>query len=163
NTALFSVLYAVLWRPLPYRAPDRLAIVWESKADRDQNVVNPANFSDWKERNKVFQDMAAFITLSTNLTGDNRPEEVAIQYVTPNIFSVLGVRPFLGRNFNNEDGVAKDSYVVMLSYGLWKRRYNGDRSLPGKEILVNGRKVLVAGVMPEGFGWFIKPSIIGKP
>jgi len=163
NTALFSVLYAVLWRPLPYREPDRLAIVWESKADRIQNVVNPANFSDWKERNRVFQDMAAFITLSTNLTGDNRPEEVSIQYVTPNIFSVLGVRPFLGRNFNNQDGVAKDSYVVMLSYGLWKRRYNADRSLPGKEILVNGRKVLVAGVMPEGFGWFIKPAIINKP
>lgn len=161
NTALFSILYAVMWKPLPYKDPERLAIVWETRVDTLQNVANPANYADWREQNSVFEDMAAFITTTANLTGEDRPEEVPIQYATPNLFSVLGVQPVIGRNFVSTDGVGDDN-VVMLSYGLWMRRYGGDPAIAGKQILVNGRKVLVAGVMPRGFGWFIRPSITGK-
>ena len=164
NTALFSVLYAVFWKPLPYKNPERLVIVWEAfrKDGTLVNTVNPANLADWKERNNVFEDIAGFITVTTNLMGDGQPEEVAIQYATPNLFSVLGVQPILGRNFISSDGVG-ERYVVMLSYGLWKRRYGADPRISGKQIFLNGRKATVAGVMPEKFGWFIKPSNTGKP
>jgi putative ABC transport system permease protein len=166
NTALFSILYASLWKPLPYRDANRLAIVWETKPNegRFDNVANPANYMDWKEQNKTFQDMAAFAQVgSVNVSGVDQPEQVPIQYATPNLFDVLGVRPYLGRTFNNRDGIGED-FTVILSYGLWMRRFGGDRTLPGKQIVVNGKKALVAGVMPEGWTWFIKESSrFGKP
>ena len=164
NTALFSILYAVLWKPLPYKDAERLAIVWETSRERRMNVANPANFMDWKEQNKVFEDMAAFAqTGSVNLTGGDVPEQISIQYATPNLFHVLGVRPALGRDFAATDGEG-DQNVVILSNSLWVRQFGSDPSIVGKDILVNSRKATVAGVMPKGWTWFVKEgSIFGKP
>ena len=166
NTALFSILYATLWKPLPFHDADRLAIIWETDPSRDkfQNVVNPANYADWKEQNGVFRDIAAFAqTGSVNITGTDQPELVSIQYSTPNLFDVLGVKPALGRNFTTRDGIGEDRTVI-LSHGLWQRRFGGDPSISGKDILVNGRKALVAGVMPAGWNWFVKEgSMFGRP
>src|SRR3982751_6282829 len=92
NTAIFSVVNAVLLRTFPYADADRLALVWEKREGgrTDQNVINLGNFSDWKEQNQVFSDMAMFFDRSVNLTSDGEPEEVACQYASTNLFSVLG-------------------------------------------------------------------------
>ena len=164
NSALFSILYAVFWKPLPYKDADRLVIVWERSQRQNMNVANPANFMDWKEQNNVFEDMASFAqTGSTNLTGGNIPEQVPVQYSNPNLFKVLGTRPALGRDFLPTDGQG-DDIVVILSHNLWVRRYGADPSIVGKDILTNSRKARVVGVMPKNWNWFVKEgSIFGKP
>src|SRR5262245_28278432 len=165
NTAIFSVVYATLIRALPYKDADRLVMVWERdiKDPTDQNVANPANFMDWKEQNKVFTDMAAFIDTFGHLTGGiGEPEEVIIQYATPNYFSLLGSQAFLGRTFVSGDEKAGEQ-VIVLSYGLWQRRFGSDRQIIGKTITVSGDKSKIIGVMPADFQLFIKKkSWVGK-
>jgi len=160
NTAIFSVVNAVLLRTFPYPDADRLALVWEKKQGRrtDQNVINLGNFSDWKEQNQVFSDMAVFFDRSFNLTSDGDPEEVTGQLGTTNLFSVLGTNPILGRTFVAEDGDANQPRVVVISYGLWQRRFGGDKQIVGRQILVNERPNTIVGVMPPGFGWHIQRS-----
>ena len=106
NTAIFSVVHAVLLRSFPYSNPDQLVLVWEKRQGgrTDQNVINLANFSDWKAQNQVFSDMAVFFDRSINLSGDGEPEEVPMQFATTNLFSVLGTNPILGRTFVEDDG-----------------------------------------------------------
>ncbi len=165
STAIFSVLYAALWRNLPYREADRLVIVWEDELDDpdNQNVANPANYMDWKEQNHVFQDMAATVDDLSNLTGSGEPEEIPSQRVTPNFFSVLGTSAMMGRTFSTEDK-ASDEREVVLSYGLWQRRFGADPGIIGRKLILNGRETTVIGVMPANFRWFIKKgSFIRKP
>jgi hypothetical protein len=165
NTAIFSVVYATLIRALPYKDADRLVMVWERdiKDPNDQNVANPANYMDWKEQNKVFTDIAAFSDTFGHLTGGiGEPEEVIIQYATPNYFSVLGSQAFLGRTFVSGDEKAGEQ-VIVLSYGLWQRRFGSDRQVIGKIITVSGDKSKIIGVMPADFQLFIKKkSWVGK-
>ena len=102
STAIFSVVHAVLLRSLPYGSADRLVMVWEDRhraGGRASNTINLGNFFDWKEQNHVFEDMAAFFDMSAKLTSDGEPEEVPSQIATPNLFSVLGVNPIMGRTF----------------------------------------------------------------
>src|SRR5687767_8732706 len=157
NTALFSILYSLLWKPLPYQEPDRLTMVWEANlGDGDfYNVVNPGNFYDWKAQNKVFTDMAAFVPSAGTLNADNQPEEIPTQYVTANFFQVLGTRPLLGRTFVASDDNHQEE-IVILSHGLWVRRFAGDRSIVGKKILLNGISRTVVGVMQPDFHWHLK-------
>ncbi len=165
NTAIFSVVYATLIRSLPYKDADRVVMVWERdiKDPNDQNVANPANFMDWKEQNKVFTDMAAFCDTFGHLSGGiGEPEEVIIQYATPNYFSVLGSKAFLGRTFVSGDEKSSEE-VIVLSYGLWQRRFGSDRQIIGKTITVSGDKSKIIGVMPADFQLFIKKkSWVGK-
>ena len=128
NTALFSVVNAVLLRSLPYADGERLAIVWEhrkSGAGNAQNVINLGNFYDWKDQNSVFVDMAAFFDRNVNLTSDGEPEEVAGQIATTNLFSVLGVNASQGRTFAADDGKPGGPNVVVISHNLWQRRFGG--------------------------------------
>ena len=106
NTAIFSVVHAVLLRSFSYADAERIVLVWEKKQGgrTDQNVINLGNFSDWKEQNQVFTDMAVFFDRSYNLTGDGEPEEIPVQFGTPNLFSVLGTNPVLGRTFQPDEG-----------------------------------------------------------
>jgi len=129
STAIFTVVYAVLLRSLPYRDADRLVMVWERdtrSADRSQNTVNLGNFFDWKEQNRVFEDMAAFFDNSSKLTSEGEPEEIPSQIATPNLFSVLRVDAILGRTFTPDDGKPNQLGVTVLSYGLWQRPFGGD-------------------------------------
>ena len=160
NTAIFSVVHAVLLRAFPYGNPDQLVLVWEKKQGgrTDQNVINLANYSDWKAQNTVFSDMAVFFDRSLNLSGDGEPEEVPVQYVTANIFSVLGTAPILGRNFVEDDGrgAVEAPRAVAISYGLWQRRFGGDKGIVGRKIILSNQPAIVIGVMPASFGWHIQ-------
>ena len=167
NTAIFSVVDSVLLRPLPYHEPDNLVIVWETNSQhpKPHNTVSPPNFLDWQSRNTVFSSMAYIYDGRDNFTGMGEPEEVVVQNVSANFFSVLGVNPVLGPGFTPENGQAGHDNVVILSYGLWKERFAADPTIVGKSIVLNGRPQTIVGVAPQNFRWFIKDgSMIGaKP
>jgi putative ABC transport system permease protein len=152
NTAIFSTVDSVLLRALPYEDPGRLVMVWEdaSFASFPKNTPAVANYIDWKNQNHVFTGMAATRGRAANLTEDGVPEQVFGRGVTADFFSVLGVRPILGRVFT-EDEDRTGAPVVLISYGLWQRRYLGDPALVGKPILMDGQKQTVIGVLPRDF------------
>jgi putative ABC transport system permease protein len=166
NTALFSVVNAVLLRSLPYAEGERLAIVWENRKSgtgNPQNTINLGNFYDWKDQNSVFVDMAAFFDLNRNLTSDGEPEEVPGQIVTTNLFSVLGVNAFQGRMFVADDGKPGQPDVVVISYNLWQRRFGGGQVV-GRQITLNNQQNTIIGVLPPDVGWYVqKGSMINKP
>jgi putative ABC transport system permease protein len=158
NTAIFSVVHAVLLRSLPYQDGDRLAIVWEHRhrgKDNPQNVINLGNFSDWKAQNSVFTDMAAFFDLNINLTGDGEPEEVPGQIATPNLFSLLGVNAIKGRTFLPDDGKG-DQRVVIIGYDLWQRRFGGEANIIGRKVTLNNQVNEIIGVLGPDAGWFVQ-------
>src|SRR2546425_3363769 len=158
NTAIFSVINSVLLQALPYHDPDSLVMVWESNSQHPNphNTVSPPNFLDWQSRNTVFSNMAYVADVRNNLTGNGDAEEVVVQAVSANFFSVLGVNPLPGTGFTPENGQAGHDNVVILSYGLWKDRFAGDPAIVGKSILLNGNPRTVVGVAPQDFNWFIK-------
>jgi predicted permease len=153
NTSIFSVVNAVILRPLRFTDPDRLAVVWEeaSFAGFPTNTPAPANYFDWKKQNRSFEDMAATRSNSFNLTGDGDPERVAAYAVTANFFPILGVQPLFGRLFLDEEDRPGANNVVVLSYQLWQTRYGGANNIINREILLNGTKYTVVGVMPADF------------
>jgi hypothetical protein len=152
NAAIFSVVDAVLLRPLPFRNADRLVEVWEEASHMGFPLapLAPANFADWKRRNPVFGDMAALKGDLYALTGNGTPEQVEGSPVTANLFQLLGVSPILGRDFSPEEDRPGGGRVVLISYGLWQRRFAGDTSVVGREILLSNQKYRVIGVMPRG-------------
>jgi predicted permease len=158
NTAIFSVVNSVLIRPLPYPDSAGLVMVWENDSlhPNPHNTVSPPNFLDWQSRNTVFSGMAYLFDERDSLTGNGAPEEVVVQDVSANFFSVLGVNPILGPGFTPENGQRGHDNVVILSYGLWKERFGGDPAIVGKSIVLNGRPQTVVGVAPQNFQWFIK-------
>jgi putative ABC transport system permease protein len=162
NTAIFSVVDGILLRPLPYGDAGRLVIVWENNLRRGHahNVVSPPNFLDWQAQNRVFSAMSYISDLRGNLTGNGEPEQIVTQYVSANFFSVLGVSPILGPGFTPENGEDGKDNVVVLSYGLWKRRFAGDPAIVGKTRELNGKVLSVIGVMPEQFNFFIKQGTL---
>ncbi len=152
NTAMFSVIDGVLLRPLPYRQPDRLAALWETveKEGGAKWRVAPANFSDWREQNQAFEDVAAFYATSLNLTGAGEPELLRGVRATANYFTVLGVEPMLGRSFLPEEEVLGQDRVVLLGYGLWRSRFGSARDVISRTITLDGNSYNVIGVMPPG-------------
>jgi putative ABC transport system permease protein len=165
NTAIFSLVDAVLLRPLPFKEPDGLVMVWEEAAriGFPRNTPAPANYADWKAQNQVFEDLAALRFGSYNLTDESEPEKVEAQAVTANFFPILGVAPVHGRGFAPEEDQPEGNRVVMLSYGLWQRRFGGDPALIGKELLLDGRQHTVIGVMPPGFQFLARETDLWLP
>jgi predicted permease len=155
NSAIFSVVNAILLRPLPYPEPDRLVRVWESapRGERPRNVVNPMNFMDWRDQAQSFEAMAAFTGLDTNLSLRGEPFAVDGMQVSPEFFSILETPAFLGRTFVKQEEVPGQDHSIILSYGLWQREFGGDTTVVGKKILVDGRPCEVVGVMPRGFSF----------
>jgi putative ABC transport system permease protein len=166
NTAIFSVVNAVLLKSLPYKDPERLVIVWEHYrgSDRAHNTVSPQNFIQWQEQSKSFEGMSAFYDATLNMTGAGDPVEVAGQVASANLFQVLGAQALIGRTFTPEDGEPGKSSVIVISYGFWQRQFGGSPDAIGKTVALNGGKATVIGVMPPSFKWFVKEnSRSGKP
>jgi putative ABC transport system permease protein len=153
NSAIFSVMEAVLLKPLPVRDPESLAFVWERNTKREsrRNVVNPGNFLRWQERNHVFEQLAAFSPWNANVTGGAEPERLDIGAVTGNFFATLGVPAALGRVFTDDDSKPGAPDVVILSDGFWRRRFGADPQAVGQSLIVNDRPQTVVGVLPPGF------------
>jgi putative ABC transport system permease protein len=153
NTAIFSVIEAVLLHRLPFSESDRLAVVWENnfKRDRKTNVVGPANFMRWQEWNHSFERMAAFIEWPVNVTGAGEPERVPVGLVTSEFFTTLGVNAALGRAIQPDDGKPGAQRVLLLSDGYWKRKFGADPNVVGKTLAVNGEIQTIVGVMPADF------------
>jgi len=151
NTAIFSVLNAVVLRPLPYADPERLVMIWETVPGNDKRSVAPGNYNDWRSQNGTFSDMAATFYGNFNLTGEGEPERINGATVTSNLTSVLGVSAQLGRTFQPTDDESQDAPIVMISNDLWQRRFGADRSVVGKTITVDQASYTIVGVMPLGF------------
>src|SRR5690349_5943398 len=150
NTAIFSVVSAVLLQPLPYQNPDRLVSLWENVPEHGRWRVAPANFFDWKKQNTVFENVVAFGASTATLTGDGDPEQLSGTAVTPGYFEVVGVQPMLGRAFQTEEYERGKDQVIVIGYGLWQRRYGGDRNVIGRNVTLDGASSTVIGVMPAG-------------
>ena len=128
TTALFSVVHALLIKPLPYQDADSLVVMWEHNLPRNRprNVISPANFLAWRERSRSFDSMAAFTQNRVTLTGSGEPQELSTLIVTANILDVLGVSPMLGRGFaagEDRDGARAP---MVLSHAAWLRQFGGD-------------------------------------
>src|SRR5438270_6710023 len=166
NTAIFTIVDAVLLERLPFRDPQRIVVLWEEGAYRPgkSNVLGPAQFLRWGDRVTAFDGMAALVDTRANLTGGGDPEEVVVQNVTADFFPILGVQPLLGRTFTSAENADPRSAVVILGYDFWQRRFGGDRAIVGQTIQLNARPQTVVGVMPPGFRLFIKQgSLAGQP
>jgi len=152
NSAIFSVVNTVLLRPLPYKNPGRLVMLWEEATHLGfpKNTPSPANFIDWRAQNTVFEAMAAMVERSFNLTGVGEPERFDGRRVSANLFDLLGVQPQLGRAFRAEED-KPGSRVVILSNGLWQHRFGGDPRVIGQAVSLNGESYTVIGVMPGSF------------
>src|SRR6185295_1113521 len=134
NTALFSVVNAVLLNPLPYREPDRLVSLWENTPAHGRWRTAPANFFDWKKQNTVFEDVAAFGASSMTLTGDGEPEQLVGARVSSGYFAIVGVDPILGRAFLPDEHERGKNQVVILGHAFWQRRFGGDRSTINRNV-----------------------------
>ncbi|MGH9794084.1 MAG: ABC transporter permease [Candidatus Acidiferrales bacterium] len=153
NVALFRVVDALLLQPLPYPEPEQLVQLWLRGIENPENttIASMPNFIDWRDQSRSFQAMAAFEQFNFNVSGTDEPEQVPGMRVSAAIFDVLGARPRLGRAFTaDEEALGKDK-VVVISDGLWRRRFGADPSLVGKTIRINGEPRTLVGVMPPGF------------
>jgi putative ABC transport system permease protein len=154
NTAIFSVINALLLRPLPYPQPERLVIVWQDLRPRGGPATEwtgPSQQFDWKSRTDVFESLTSIRGWAASLAGGEMPESLSGEQTTYDYFDVAGTRPALGRAFRDEDDVPNAPRVVILGNGLWMRRFGGDANVIGRSITINGESHEVIGVMPAGF------------
>ena len=153
TTALFSVVNAMLLKPLPYANADQLLVIWEHNLPRNRtrNVVNVVNFMGWRDRTTLFDGMAALQQNRVTLTGSGEPMELSTLVVTANMFDVLGAAPMIGRAFLSGEDQSTAERTMLLSHGLWVRQFGGAAGVLGTRVIVNGEPVLVIGVMPPGF------------
>jgi len=153
NTAIFTIIDAALLRPLPFPAPDRLALVWEdtSMFGLKDSPAALGNYADWREQKHAFEQMGALEYRSFRLMGAGEPQQLEGSVVTAGLFETLGVKPTLGRLFREADDHYGAPKTVMLSDGLWRRAFGGDRAIVGRALDINDEKYEVVGVMPPGF------------
>ena len=155
NSAIFSVVNAVLLRPLPYPDADRIVRIRGHYDNRDLPPMNasPGEFLDYRERGKSYAALGGFISFPVNITGGDEPERIQISYTTNGFFETLGVEALLGRVFGAEENRPGGPAVAVLSHGLWQRRFGADTELIGQTIYLNERPQTVLGVMPAGFAF----------
>ena len=153
NSAIFSLVNAVLLRPLPYGNVDRLSMIWGGDRSRgmEPEPVTPADFAEWRADGRFFEQMAGSRDATYSLTGKGDPESIFGYRFSADFFSVLGVMPALGRTFLVEEDRPGANRVVVLSHALWMRRFGGDAGILGEAIMLNGEPYTVIGVMPPGF------------
>jgi predicted permease len=151
NTAVFSVVKAVLLDPLPYAEPDRLLMLWSTTENGAKSPVSYPDFKDWQAESRSFEDIGVFHFWHYNLSGEGEPERVRGSVVSAGCFEILGVPPQLGRTLLPEEDQPGAGKVVLISDGLWKRRYGADPKLLGQTLLLDGQPYTVIGIMPPQF------------
>ncbi|MFZ0521135.1 MAG: ABC transporter permease [Candidatus Acidiferrales bacterium] len=168
NTAIFSVVNAVLLRPLPFDQPDRLVQLWHTPPQASfpgikEFAVSPANFIDWRNQSHAFEGMSAYGFGRYTLTGSGEPEAIRTFAGTSGLFSILRVRPLLGRDFRDDEYQPGHDHEVVLSYKLWRGRFGANPEIVGKNIELNGQAFAVIGVMGPGFGFPIGSDPAAEP
>jgi len=163
TTAAFSVTDHVLIRPLPFAEPDRLVRLWESPPGYGRMEPSPPNYRDWKAMSTSFEAMGASRDRAANLIGEGEPQRVELTQVTPDIFAILGVRPLAGRYFIPEDDRPGAGGTLVLSHGFWQSQFGADFSVLGKKVLLDGTPFVVIGVMPRGFHYPDRTTVLWTP
>ncbi len=163
NTALFSLVNAVLLRQLPFEQPERLVWIWVRVTDRDRGVFSIPDFIDYRDQNQTLEQMTAFTIWGTNLTDQGDPERLQGMRISANAFETLGVEAAFGRTLLPEDDKLGSPRVVVLSYGLWQRRFGADPGLIGKTLTLNGESYAVAGVLPAHFIFPLREAELAIP
>src|SRR5262250_1188154 len=153
NSAVFSLINALLVRPLPYQQPSRIALIWEQFKTQglDRIPVSPPEYLDLEREFRSVTGLAAFTYEMFNLGGGRVPERITGAQVTPSLFPLLGVEPIKGRTFAREEQGEGHYNLVVISERLWKRRFNSDPTLVGRSLLLNDRSYTVIGIMPAKF------------
>src|SRR5436853_2391722 len=154
NTAIFSVVNAVLLRALPYPHSERLVALFETSKEVPTMAAAYPNYLDWRAQQTVFDNLVARMPAGGILTGDGEPERVIGRWVTASFFPTLGVQPHIGRFFNEAEDQPSAERVIVISYALWQRRYGGDETLIGRTVRYNGESWTVIGVMPADFDFY---------
>jgi putative ABC transport system permease protein len=160
NTAIFSVVYGVLLRPLPYKDASRLIVLNETTPRVGSVSVSYPNFLDWRAQSRTFSEIAAVGQVGFNLAGITQPESIQGEAVSPNFLSMLGVRPLIGRDFNASEEKAGTAPVVLLSYQLWQSHFGGEHSAIGRTIRLDGNAVTIIGVLPPEFRSLDKTDVL---
>lgn len=160
NTAIFSILYAVLIRPLPYTNPDHLVVLRARTPSLDVMSLSVPDFLDWRSSNDVFAAMSAYRADAFNLTDAGEPERVMGGMVSADILTTLGVAPVVGRGFVPDDDQSGAAPVVMLGEGYWERRFGGDAGVVGRVLVLDGRPHTVVGVMPQAFALLPRVDVL---
>ncbi len=150
NAAIFSVVNGVLLKPLPYREPEQLIRVFERSRTQPKFPMSGGNFQDYREQNSTLGGLALYTRQDLELSQDDKPERLAALRVSAGFFELLGAQPLLGREFRREDELPDNNQVVILSHGLWQRRFNGDPNIVGRVISLSGRPFTVVGVAQQG-------------
>ena len=153
NSAIFSVVNAVLLRPLPYDESDRLVFLNEKSPVLDEMSISYPNFLDWREHNQSFEKIGVYNRGSYNLTGTGDPERIVTAQMSADVFAILRVNPLHGRVYTNDEDKPGGTPVVVLSYGLWQRRFGGQMSILNQPITLNGKSYTVIGVMPQNYAY----------
>jgi len=151
NTALFSAVYGVLLRPLPFRDPGRLVLVSERARQFPILSASYQNFRDWRTQSTSFEEFGAARSYTVTLTGHGEPEQVPAQMITGNLLHLLGVQTILGRNLSEADDAKESPAVALLGYGLWQRTFGGSPAAIGQAITLNNRSYTIIGVLPPNF------------
>ncbi len=151
NTAIFSILHAILLRPLPYPEPSRIVFVMERAARSGRNQISPANFLDWREQARSFESISAYASSGMTLTGQAQPERIPALRASAGFLDVLGSRPVLGRAFNAQEDRPGAEGVAVLSYAMWERRFARDPNVIGRTLRMDGNSYTVIGVLPASF------------
>ena len=160
NSAMFSIVNAVLLRPIPYPQPDRLLKVYSSTENFKRSSVSYPNFLDWRQRSRSFDGMAAYRTENFNLTGQANPERLRGEMVSATLFDALGVRPLIGRTFTDAEDQRGAAPVVVLTSGLWNSRFGGSPAVLGSSITLNDKLYTVIGVVPGDDVVFRRVSLV---
>ena len=163
NTAIFSLVNTVLLRPLPYKDPSRLVMLWQRSPAGGGNDISAADFQDWRDRSRSFEQISAVLGSSFNLTEGDQPERISGLRVTASFFTTLGVMPALGGVFGSEEEQPGAARSVLLSDTLWRRRFGGNRKLIGQTIHLDRQAYTVVGVMPPGFEFFGRDNELWAP
>lgn len=161
NTAIFSVVNALLLKPLPYKDAERLVLIWHTypKLNLDQASVSAPSYIEYRDMTNSFEEVATATEWKVNLTGIGEPERLQGARVSYNLFTTLGVQPIAGRSFLAEEDQPGKNRVVVLSYGLWQRRFGGNPGLVGQTITLDGSSYDVVGIMPKGFVFMIEVDL----